>query len=221
MITLHGFASSNYYNIVKHALMAKDIGFEEHKVYPGDPDLLAASPLGKVPAITTTNGVSLAETSVILEYLEEAYPEKPLLPAEPSARGQVRQLVKIAELYLELPARRLLPFTLGGRQAPDAMKTEVRAVLERGIAAVNTLASFSPYCCGDSLTLADVYLRYALAIPRLVCPGQLDMDIIAAADGLADWDAMMARDGISASIDADMQANQPEFMAYVAKRLKQ
>lgn len=217
MITLHGFAYSNYYNIVKHALMAKEIAFEEHKVYPGEPGLLDASPLGKVPAITTANGVSLSESSVILEYLEEAYPEKPLLPTDPEARGKVRQLAKIAELYLELPARRLLPFALSGRQAPEPVKTEVRGVLERGLGAINSLASLSPYCFGSMLTLADVYLRYALAIPKLVGPGQLHMDVIAAIDGLADWDAMMAEDDIAARIDADMHANHDEFMAYVAK----
>ncbi|MFN2287934.1 MAG: glutathione S-transferase family protein [Chromatocurvus sp.] len=217
MITLHGFAYSNYYNIVKHALMAKEIAFEENRVYPGEPGLLDASPLGKVPAITTPNGVSLSESSVILEYLEEAYPEKPLLPTDPEARGKVRQLAKIAELYLELPARRLLPFALGGQQAPEAIKTEVRGVLERGIGAVNLLARFSPFCFGNALTTADLTLRYALAIPKLVGPGQLDMDIIAAIEGLAEWDRMMEEDAVAVKIDADMHANRDEFMAYVAK----
>lgn len=217
MITLHGFAYSNYYNIVKHALMAKGIAFEEHKVYPGDPDLLAASPAGKIPAITTANGMSLSESSVILDYLEEAYPETPLLPTDPESRGKVRQLARITELYLELPARRLLPFALGGRQAPDAVKQEVRGVLERGIDGINALARFSPYCFGSAMTTADITLRYALAIPKLVGPGQLDMDIVVAIDGLAAWDAMMAEDEVSGKIDADMHANRDEFMAYVAK----
>lgn len=217
MISLYGFAYSNYYNIVKHALMAKDIAFEEHKIYPGETGLLDVSPLGKVPAITTPSGVSLSESSVILDYLEDAYPERPLMPTDPEARGKVRQLAKITELYLELPARRLLPFALGGQQAPAAVKTEVRGVLERGIAAINRLARFSPYCLGSALTTADITLRYALAIPKLVGPGQLDMDIIGAIDGLAEWDAMMEEDAVAVKIDADMHANRDEFMAYVAK----
>jgi len=217
MITLYGFAYSNYYNIVKHALMAKGIAFEEHKVYPGDAKLLEVSPLGKIPAISTTSGAALSEASVILDYLEEAYPETPLLPAEPEARGKVRQLAKITELYLELPARRLLPFALSGRQAPDAVKEDVRGVLERGIGAINALARFSPFCLGSKLTTADVTLRYALAIPKLVGPGQLDMDIVAAIDGLAAWDAMMAESDVAGKVDADMHANREEFMAYVAK----
>lgn len=217
MMTLHGFAYSNYYNIVKHALMAKGIAFEERKVYPGDAKLLEVSPLGKIPAITTANGTTLSETSVILDYLEDAYPETPLLPADPEARGKVRQLAKITELYLELPARRLLPFALGGRQAPDAVKEDVRGVLDRGIGAINTLGSFSPYCFGNALTTADITLRYALAIPKLVGPGQLGMDIVAAVDGLAAWDAMMAGSDVAGKVDADMHANRDEFMAYVAK----
>lgn len=217
MITLHGFAYSNYYNIVKHALLVKGIAFEEHKVYPGEAGLHEVSPLGKIPAITTANGTSLSETSVILDYLEDAYPETPLLPADPEMRGKVRQLAKITELYLELPARRLLPFALGGRQAPEVIKEEVRGVLERGIGAINTLARFAPYCFGSALTTADITLRYALAIPKMVGPGQLDMNLIAAIDGLDDWDRMMAKTDVAGKVDADMRANRDEFMAYVAK----
>lgn len=216
MITLHGFAYSNYYNIVKHALMAKGIDFEENKLYPGNPELIEVSPLGKIPAITTSQGTALSETSVILDYLEDAYPGTPLLPTDPEARAKVRQLTKITELYLELPARRLLPFALSGRQAPDAIKDEVRGVLQRGTAGLSMLTHFSPYCVGNALTTADITLRYALAIPKLVGPSQLDMNIFSAIDGLGDWDKMMADGEIAAKVDADMHANRAEFMAYVA-----
>lgn len=72
------------------------------------------------------------------------------------------------------------------------------------------------HLAGDQLTLADIHLRYALAIPKLVGPSQLDFDVVAAVDGLAQWDAMMADSDISRKIDADMSANLPDFMAYVA-----
>lgn len=61
-----------------------------------------------MPAITTDTGEHLSETTAILEYLEEAYPEHPLMPQAPVARAKVRLIIKVLELYIELSARRLL-----------------------------------------------------------------------------------------------------------------
>lgn len=218
MLTLHGFAFSNYHNIVKHALMYKGIPFEEHIVYPGTPELLAVNPAGKVPAMTTEDGTPLAESSVLVDYLEDAYPAVPLYPAEPEARARVRQLMKVSELYLDLPSRRLLPAVLGNAAIDQAVKDEVRMTLDRGVRSLNELASFSPYVAGAEISLADIYLRYALAIPKMVGQGQLDWDIMAEVDGLATWDAMMADSDIARKIDADMRDNTADFMAYIASR---
>ena len=92
MLTLHGFPFSNYHNIVKHALMHKQIPFEEHIVYPNSPEMMAVTPTGKAPAMTTEKGTTLSESSVLVEYLEDAYPEVPLYPSAPDARGKVRQI---------------------------------------------------------------------------------------------------------------------------------
>ena len=218
MLTLHGFAYSNYHNIVKHALMHKGIPFEEHIVYPGTPELLAVNPAGKVPAMTTEDGLSLAESSVLVDYLEDAYPATPLYPADPGARARVRQLMKVSELYLDLPSRRLLPAVLANVAIDQSVKDEVRMTLERGVRSLNELASFSRYVAGAELSVADIYLRYALAIPKMVGPGQLGWDILARVDGLADWDAMMADSDIARKIDADMRDNTADFMAYIASR---
>ena len=217
MLTLHGFAYSNYHNIVKHALMHKGIPFTEHVVYPNTPELLAVNPTGKAPAMTTEQGTHLSESSVLVDYLEDAYPQVPLYPADVEARARVRQLMKVSELYLDLPARRLLPGVLRKVQLDDAVKEEVRAVLERGTRSLNALASFSPYVLGEELSLADIYLRYALAIPKMVGPDILGWDVREEVDGLEDWARLMADSDISRKIDADMQANTEDFMAYIAQ----
>ena len=82
MITLHGFPYSNYYNIVKHVLLYKDIPFVEDIQYGGTDEYLAISPAGKIPAMTVEDGVALSESSVCCDYLEETYPDKPLYPAD-------------------------------------------------------------------------------------------------------------------------------------------
>jgi len=218
MLILHGFAYSNYYNIVKHALLEKGVSFSENTVYTTDPQLRTISPAAKVPAITTENGEHLSETTAILEYLEEAYPEHPLLPQDSIARAKVRQVIKILELYIELSARRLLGFALMGGEPNADTVTEVKAALERGIAALNDICKPSPYLCGDTLTLADIYCRYAMAIPQLVGPKVLGMDIVAAVNGLPALMAKLADSEISQRIDADMRANQAEFMAKISGR---
>lgn len=92
MITLHGFAASNYYNIVKHALLYKELPFQENLMLSGSDELLRISPVGKVPAITTTEGFNLSESSVICDFLEETYPAIPLYPE--SAAESLRLSVK-------------------------------------------------------------------------------------------------------------------------------
>ena len=102
----------------------------------------------------------------------------------------------------------------------DTLKAEVRAVLDRGTRSLNALASFSPYVLGDEISLADIYLRYALSIPKMVGPTHLGWDVRDEVAGLAQWSELMADSDISRKIDADLQANTEEFMAYVAGRAK-
>lgn len=58
MITLYGFAVSNYFNIVKQVLLEKQIAFTEERVLPRSKDeaVLSISPLGKIPFIRTPQG---------------------------------------------------------------------------------------------------------------------------------------------------------------------
>ena len=65
MLTLCGFAASNYYNKVKLALLEKGVAFTEELAWVGQTDP-AASPLGKVPHLTTPQ-VSAVESAVMLE----------------------------------------------------------------------------------------------------------------------------------------------------------
>ena len=107
MINLVGFAVSNYYNKVKIALLEKGVEFTEELNWAAkDEATLARSPLGKVPFIDTPQG-PLSESQVIVDYLEQAFPAHPLIPADPYAAAKTRELVTYIELYLELVARRL------------------------------------------------------------------------------------------------------------------
>ncbi|MCD6664956.1 MAG: glutathione S-transferase [Hydrogenophaga sp.] len=153
MITLCGFAASNYYNKVKLALLEKGVPFSEELAWVGETDL-AASPLGKVPYLKTDEG-ALCESTVMLEYIEAKYPQPALLPADPFAAAKVRELLRYLELHLELVARNLYPEAFFGGKVSDSAKEKTAQQLEKNVAAFAKLAKFSPYVAGDHFTLAD------------------------------------------------------------------
>ena len=154
---LCGFHLSNYYNKVRLALLEKGIAFEEDAgCRPSQKDeFLARSPMGKVPFVELDGGVRLSESQAICEYLEEAYPQKPLYPREPLARAKVRELITVMELHVELVARRLYRQAFFGGTISDEMKQMTEKDLGRGLRALGQLVKFSPYIAGAELTLAD------------------------------------------------------------------
>ena len=56
------------------------------------PEFLKINPRGRVPAIVD-DGFALSESNAIVEYLEDRYPEKPLLPKDVKARANARRLI--------------------------------------------------------------------------------------------------------------------------------
>ncbi|MBA6340925.1 glutathione S-transferase family protein [Colwellia sp. MB02u-10] len=220
MIILHGFAASNYYNLVKHVLLHKELPFKENLLYAGSEELLAMSPAGKVPVITTAEGLELSESSVICDFIEETYPATPLYPENAGERAVVRQMMKIAELYFELPSRRLIPYAFSGTAVPDAIKVEVRQVLTRGITALSRLCQFSPWVAGEQLTMADIYLHYVNTIVSAFGASQLEWDVLAEVPGMKEWNNAMSQSAIAQKVEADRQANMPEFMQKVTAQIK-
>ena len=156
MIKVCGFRVSNYHNKVLIALREKGVPFEEDcNVRPSqNPDYLALSPMGKVP-YAAIDGTLLSESEVILEYLEDAYPQTPLLPKDPLARAKVRELVTVIELHMELVVRRLYPGAFFGGTTSDSTKESVAKDLAKGVRAFKALAKFDPFVAGKDLSLAD------------------------------------------------------------------
>jgi glutathione S-transferase len=156
MLILCGFPVSNYYNKVKLALLEKNVPFTEEQVMTGrtDEDVLSCSPLGKIPYLRTPQG-SLCESAAMLEYIESAYPQPPLLPADPFAAAKVRELAVFMELHLELVARELYGQAFFGGTVSESSQARVRKQLEKNIAAFKRLVKFSPFVAGDQFTLAD------------------------------------------------------------------
>ncbi len=156
-ITLCGFPISNYYNKVKLALLEKGLPFtEEHVMTKSTGEtVLAASPLGKIPFIKTSQG-GLCESQAILEYIEALQPQPALLPSDPFAAAKVRELCTFIDLHLELVARELYPQAFFGGTVSESSQARVKKQLEKNIAGFIRLTKFSPMLAGgEQFTMAD------------------------------------------------------------------
>jgi len=181
MITLCGVSISNYFNKVKLVLLEKGVPYAEERVPTGSRDeaVLAASPLGKIPFIRTPQG-TLCESQVICEWLEAAYPQPALLPADPFAAAKVRELVTFIELHLELVARELYAGAFFGGTVSEGTQARVRKQLDRAIPAFKRLARFSPYVAGETFTLADCAAWASLPLVSMATKAVYGEDLLAA-----------------------------------------
>ena len=219
MITLGGFALSNYYNKVKIALLEKGVPFHEEPVAmgPKDESVLSASPLGKVPFIRTPDG-NLCESQVICDWIEAAYPTPALVPANAFAAAKVRELCTFLDLHIELVGRELYGQAFFGGSCPPETQERVRKQLTKNIAAFKRLAKFSPYVAGEQFTLADCSAYATLPTVAAACKAVLGDDLLASAG--IDWKSYMKLLGERASVQrvgADRKAQQ-EAMAAAAKK---
>ena len=217
MLTLCGFAASNYYNKVKLALLEKEVPFEEKLVWADrSPALMEKSILGKIPYFEIGDQV-ICESQVMAEYLEDAYPQKPLLPADPIERAELRHLIMFMELHLELVARELYGEAFFGGKVSDETKVRVEKILKRNTAAFGKLAKFSPFVAGSTFTLAD-----CVALAHLPLVGQATKAIYGV-DMLADYPIRdyvkkLGERATVQKVDADRRTNRELFMQKMAAK---
>jgi glutathione S-transferase len=206
MLTLVGFAVSNYYNKVKIQLLEKGVPFEEALNWATkDAETLACSPLGKVPFVRTPQG-ALCESQVIVEYIEDAYPQTPLMPSDPFARAKVRELTTFVELHLELVARRLYPQAYFGGKLEQSVIDATRKELERNVAAFARLAKWSPYVAGDTFTVADCAAIVHLPLISGATKAVWGEDVLAATPA-RDYVKRMGERASVQKVNADRKAN--------------
>ena len=179
MLKLCGFHISNYFNKVRITMLEKGLDFElDPTCRPSQKeDFLARTPMGKVPFLEV-DGEPLVESQVICEYLEDAYPQRPLYPRDPLERARVRELIAIMELHLELVVRRLYREVFFGGKVSDEVKQAVEAELAKGVRAFRMRARFDPYIAGAELTLADCAAAVHLPLVSLASKLAYGRDVL-------------------------------------------
>ena len=149
------------------------------------PAYLAVNPQGRLPALRTDEGELLIQSPAILEYLEERYPEPPLLPRGLKARARHRAVAAligcdIHPLHNASVINRLRSLGFDEPQVQAWIATWVRA----GLQAVEALIGEEGYCFGE-LGMADIYLLPQLYSARRFQVGLDDLPRILRVEALA------------------------------------
>jgi glutathione S-transferase len=196
MIKLHGIALSNYTNMVRTAMVEKNIPYEFVLAPPSqDQAYTSRSPMGKVPLLEVSEGL-LTETHAILDYLEDLQPEPALLPSGAFERAKVRELCSALELYIELVGRKGIG-VLFGKDTPEHIKKGMMRDLPRGMKAIGQLTKFSPWIAGDQFTYADLFGYYAFMLANTLSEANNKMNLFELLDGSAEWFARVGeRDSV-------------------------
>jgi glutathione S-transferase len=133
------------------------------------PEYLAVNPRGRTPAITDGD-FALWESGVIVEYLEERWPERPVLPGDARARARLRRLVAEAQEFLGGPQLDMEYATFlapAGQQDP-ARLARARAAATAELPRYEEKLGAAPFIAGESLTLADFTVYPIVAMIRRV-----------------------------------------------------
>lgn len=170
MITLYSGPLSLFSRKVEIGLREKDIPFErvpvpfsQDKGYaPKHPEVVAANPKGQVPVLTD-GALTLYNSTVILEYLEDAYPHPSLYPRTPIERAHCRQLELYADEVMIVPLRALMhrteprPADAEHWRQSEARAKEAETTLAGQLAALDQHLAGHPFF-GVLLSAADIAL---------------------------------------------------------------
>jgi glutathione S-transferase len=224
-LRLHGYAVSNYFNIVRAALIEKNADFEIVTVRASqDPDFLARSPMGKIPVLETPQGW-ISETVAILDYIEDTQGGPRLHPADPYRRARGRQIINIVQMYVEAQVRSLFPGVFMGGQNSRETEEAAWRMLVRASGALGRLGAPWPFLLGKELSYADLFSYYCFDIAERVTRFVYGKSFLAQRDGLEAWFALLSKRASSQLVRADFEHAFGDYLieknaAYTADKMK-
>ena len=163
MRLLYHLPLSPYSRKVRLVLAEKKLPFEMRveKVWERRPEYLELNPANKVPTLIEENGLVIPDSGVICEYLEEAYPDTPLLGHTLAERVEVRRLVawfdgKFAEeVTANLLGEKFMKRLMGRGSAEAGALRAGYTNLRHHLGYIGWLAENRRWLAGSSLSVAD------------------------------------------------------------------
>ncbi len=214
---LHGYSRSSAAFRVRIALNLKNLHYESVSVHlrrgdQRDPEFLGVNPQGLVPALKDPAlediGQTLIQSLPIIEYLDETYPEPPLLPRDAAGRARVRALAAIVACDIHplnnLRVLRYLHRTLG--QDETALAAWYNHWIAEGFGAIEPLLATDSrtgrFCHADAPGLADIALA-----PQVVNAERYRLDMAPYPTITRNFKACMTLDAFAAA----HPQRQPDF----------
>ncbi len=162
MNRLYHFPLSPFSRKVRLSLAEKKIEVElvEERYWLKSPEFLRRNPAGKVPVLKLENR-TLSESAAICEYLEERYPNPPLMPANPEGRYEVRRIVSWFDdkFHSEVTSKLLYERVnkkVTGQGYPDSTNVKAGAkAIKMHLDYMGWLLDQRRWLAGDQMTLAD------------------------------------------------------------------
>jgi maleylpyruvate isomerase len=140
-----------------------------------DPAYLAINPQGLVPTLQDDAGAIITQSLAIIEWLEETYPEPPLLPKDPLRRAKVRAFAMALACDTHPVQNLKVLARLRELGLPEEQVTDWAAWANReGLAACERLIAGEPgpFCFGAAPTMADLCL-----VPQLGNARRFGVDV--------------------------------------------
>jgi len=211
-ITLYSGPISLFARKAEIALGEKGLAFERIMVpftqaqgyQPKHPDVLAANPKAQVPVLIDGD-LTMFDSTLIFEYLEEAYPEPALWPKDPKDRARCRMMELFGDEIL-LPAvrpimhRSVPPSDAETRRKEEEAGKRGELVLLQHYAALDSRLDTSGFLCGD-YSYADIGVFTAVAFSLRLKGPRLDEH-----PRLAAWYARVEARPAVAKVKADLLA---------------
>ena len=123
------------------------------------PEYLTINPQGRVPALRTDEGLLITQSPAIIEYLEERYPQSPLLSPDLATRAHERAVAALIACDIH-PLHNVSVLNqlrqLGHTE--EQVTQWINQWISQGLAAIEPLIGDNGYCFGQQPGLADVYL---------------------------------------------------------------